>query len=658
MSLGLETSPLPQGPGAVSVLAFGAKCDAVSTSGTWSGTDDTTAIQAAFNAVGFNGVTKITFPGPGQFNGTGFTTGFCKISSQLTLGNGTSTSYSNQNGIHIEGIGGQQEYTTGGVGGYHPPTPGTTVLAYTGSNLVTTPVFLIQGPCNNIHISGIAIDCHDLAQTGLYVTQAARSSFEDMSVMNNSNSTNVYNAAFWFDAWNVTLTGQSGTQYSHYKQLSALALTASPTGFMIGAVNENNGGAGNNGHDLSECVFEEISALYYGSNASVGVCFGFCDSNTFSEVVTASQVGFHLLYQGDAFPGSNDITHWQCERPNSYVGTMTLAPASIPLGITAGITSTSQTANYGLSITGGALPPVPFYIQIGAEIIQVLGMTGTKVTSSNRSVSNTPPGTYSPGAAVSGPHLPAIRASGTFGVTGGLGNTLFLNPVITPGGEPMNSNSSLMIDSNVYAVVGVTQSGFKFNTPYSGPFNPAVMSNGFGSTISNTTTAISYFSKTVSLSAEWIHNRYAVVRIKGMFTFTNTSGVAVPFAPVFMLTDITSGSPTIVFTQAAGRQWSIASGISGGTCKFDITLDFLANSYSGGSVTVEGDWLIDDNVYSQGGATFSVSAGGGTSNSRDFSAGVVASIGVQFATTSATATATQNALNFWIDVPSLTNGII
>lgn len=100
-----------------------------------------------------------------------------RFTSNLVIGNGTSTTISTYNNIKI--IGGSGQVTTGEFA----PLTGGTYIFYDGATLVNTGVFRIDGPAYGIEVSGFLIDANEKSPFGIDAIHIYRSSIKNVAAI-------------------------------------------------------------------------------------------------------------------------------------------------------------------------------------------------------------------------------------------------------------------------------------------------------------------------------------------------------------------------------------------------------------------------------------------------------------------------------------------
>jgi Pectate lyase superfamily protein len=262
-------------------------------------TDDTTAIQNAINAAASAGG-RVEFK-PGNY----------KITSTLTVGNGTSTSVSTQNNVTLVGIGGS------GLGS------SAATLTWAGSSGGTMVTF--NGPITGCGVQNIRFDCASLANTGLNLVHVQRSYFANVEVAGNK-------------AFGIILTayasGSGATDGANGNTFTNVSVTSTQTG--SGGIIIGDATAGS-GLDVAQNVFINLRTRFDGAaSGTVGVKLQFCDYLTFSGLLTAAHTGLSIAPPSGstAFPSSITLLHPAITALSggaSIAVSGTWAPSSYPL---------------------------------------------------------------------------------------------------------------------------------------------------------------------------------------------------------------------------------------------------------------------------------------------------------------------------------------
>lgn len=279
----------------ISVKDFGAVGDGV--------TDDTAAIQAALNAARF-----IWFP-----------SGTYLVTSTLTIGNGASTTTSTRNGYRIEG-------STSGTGSTETvPTIFPTCIKWGGAAAGT--VISVAGPVTGVDLSGIVIDCNNLANTAIACHHMMVSTWRDVLAVN------YVDAAYTLEAY-ATFSGMAqGANKNTFTNVRAEAPGSHGRGIRIGVTSGFVAGM----LDVAQNVFINCDFQRDGTDVNAySMWLGFCDNLTFIETQTgavggASGVGIYILPPtggagNTAFP--SEIAFFNCPALSGFVADAGWAPTS------------------------------------------------------------------------------------------------------------------------------------------------------------------------------------------------------------------------------------------------------------------------------------------------------------------------------------------
>jgi len=212
-------------------------------------TDDSTVINDAINSFGAAGGTVCLTPGE-----------IYAIAHGIIIGNGTTTTNSTINGVHLEGCGG------GGSGIQNPGETAEAQLKWTGA-AGYGPMVYLQGPTSGDGLKNIYLNANGLAATAINNTSGSNSSFENLYIGNWTGiaientvqcPTAGYGAAY--NTWrNVEILGASGSN------ASGLDLEGCP---------------GSN-QDSTNSTFINVSMGYSGTTGTYGLKLGFADANVF-----------------------------------------------------------------------------------------------------------------------------------------------------------------------------------------------------------------------------------------------------------------------------------------------------------------------------------------------------------------------------------------
>lgn len=316
--------------------AYGAKGD--------NSTDDTTAIQAAINALPSTGGIVIFPPGD-----------YC-ISSSLNLGNGDASTDSTVNAIALVGAG------SGTGSGFTSLFPtGATRLKWIGSS-GTGPMVQIAGPCRNMRVEDIQLDGNDLASIGLSVIHCAFGTFRRVNVRK------WRSIAFQF-------TTRSGVPASVAHGNADLVIDncgcAGPSVGTASAVLLDSGYAtsGSVTYDTTRAVFTSGSYIWGGDTGSYGFKFHGADNNCLIDLViirsslstNSSDAILFTQWTGDTtFPKENAFVNVIISGGTIGGTSGTTGNLFIPLptdDLSGGVTPTLGAYLYGITYRGQFVGP-------------------------------------------------------------------------------------------------------------------------------------------------------------------------------------------------------------------------------------------------------------------------------------------------------------
>jgi hypothetical protein len=215
--------------------------------------DDTSAIQAAINAVpNFGGTVFFPVP-PVNY----------KISSTLTVGNGSSGVLSTQHGVVLRGEG--NPVTSAALGNFGPQ------IKWTGG---ATPMIIIRGPLSGWGIQNLVLHGNSTATVGLRMISAQYGDCQNLSVINVT--------TVGIDSTTVAVAGGLTNSDSLHNQWSNIVVDLSTiTNAGVKAISISGGHtSANTDYNTWDNVL--IGLPNTSGIACVGVYFGWCDSNTFS----------------------------------------------------------------------------------------------------------------------------------------------------------------------------------------------------------------------------------------------------------------------------------------------------------------------------------------------------------------------------------------
>lgn len=260
-----------------SVLDFPG-CDPTNTN------DSTTCLQTAFNAMSNGSVMRIP---PGTY----------KVTSTLTIGNGSASAPSTVNGLHIIGVGSgiaSNEYTT---------NQGTVVLKWAGASGGT--MMQINGPIWGTSIEGIVLNANSLARSCLVLNHPIGGLFQNLEC------TGYTGPAFDHEAYAEPVGAVVGSSDNIFMNVMAKAPATGGDGIIIGAAAMGT----TKQLDVARNIYMNDHWDFDGQTpTSYGMLMRFTDNNTFIENTTArangGTGGFGLQINpptgtgGTAFPGN------------------------------------------------------------------------------------------------------------------------------------------------------------------------------------------------------------------------------------------------------------------------------------------------------------------------------------------------------------------
>ena len=240
--------------------------------------DDTSAFQNAINSLTKGGIVFIP-------NGTYL------ISSPIYIGNGREN-----NGISslhcIEFIGESRSATTGG----NPWRTNYGVIIR--ANATMSEMLVIDGITHDNKIKNITLECRNMADVGIRVTNAPFSKIENIAIYD------AKNIGLLFNSMSTYPTEASGTANNIQCQVENCVIN---NGFSDNAICLRLSGAPF--ADTCETLFRNLWLLYSG-NGGAGLSLGFCDSNTFINIMEymsePSNNSFSIILDDSEFTGYPD----------------------------------------------------------------------------------------------------------------------------------------------------------------------------------------------------------------------------------------------------------------------------------------------------------------------------------------------------------------
>jgi hypothetical protein len=241
------------------------------------GTDDTAAIQAAINSG-----TPAALPAAKAF----------LVTASLNVGNGSQSAVSTLQGLGIVGLGSSRDPGVGFGGGY--PT-----IYWAGPQSKTATVINVLGPIVHVKLFDFAINCRNLAGTGVTMTHIEESQVVGISVINMN-----ANFAFILTAFANPTGTANGANNNWFENLDAGGSTiiSGGGGMLIGA-----GTYGPAPHlDAAQNLFLNCRFRFDSlPTGTVGIQLQFTDSSTFINTLTYAATGVNMVSPsgGTTFPG-------------------------------------------------------------------------------------------------------------------------------------------------------------------------------------------------------------------------------------------------------------------------------------------------------------------------------------------------------------------
>jgi hypothetical protein len=384
----------------------------------------------------------------------------------------------------------------------------------------------------------------------------------------------------------------------------------------------------------------------------------------------------------DGFPADNWMYGGGISAIGAYINGWTVSGS--------GIADTCNTPCTFTSLLGGGTTVgslVGQFVFIGGEIMQITSATGgtvglgpptTATITATRALAGGVQLTIPSGTGITGLIGYMIDGNTPCQTEVPLGNTLYLDPLVDNTGWPQGTEVGTQINyTNACGIIGVTQAGWKFNSPQSGPFNPLVASQVSlpGPSISNTST-FKYFGANVN--SKWAtvltnqlvglpENQGTVIHFKGLINVTNSTGGAVA---VFGSLNFTDYNGSRAFSDSAGNGLSIpGSSLNQSQIQFEGTavISFVTiNQNATPTISVDGTWKYSTTVIASGTSTTAQfpmvypqgTPGSYSSLTNTFGpdylnpGGLTIDAGVRFASASTGLTATLANFETWVETPT------
>ena len=217
-------------------------------------TNDYTAIQNAINSLPAKGG-EVILPVP--------TVGY-SIETMLSLGNGSTSAISTKRGITFRGVSGR------GSGDWETVKEAPVRLIWNGVSGGT--MMEVKGPISGVQLEGIMFDCNSIADTGLKVTHAFGSRFQNVMVEKYTGT------AVILTAYSNPTGCSNGANQNTWNNCHAFdPIGTSANGMLIG---ESSVGASPH-LNVAQNVFINCTAAGVDLATSYGLMLRYCDDLTF-----------------------------------------------------------------------------------------------------------------------------------------------------------------------------------------------------------------------------------------------------------------------------------------------------------------------------------------------------------------------------------------
>lgn len=263
-------------------------------------TDDRAAIQSAIDAETYGGVVFLP-PGDFTLNSTHPTESGCG----LVIGNGTTSAYSSQNAITLQGSGGGvgEDFSIGNS------TRGATRIKSTTASI--TKLICVVGPVVKVWIKDVLLDGNDLTATATNWLHAAESGMERVNMRQ-------FTTGWGIDMTSREKAGTSGWAfYSCGNRFSTFSIgepaNTAFSGIRLTGVYDSDTSGGATYHTSCSNVFERFGVSFGTGSGAVGAEIAYADNNKFMNGGFSSYSGggsgsgkpINFTKQSDGASGAN-----------------------------------------------------------------------------------------------------------------------------------------------------------------------------------------------------------------------------------------------------------------------------------------------------------------------------------------------------------------
>lgn len=238
------------------VLAYGAVGDG--------STDDSSAIASAITACKNAGGGIVLFPQ---------TTASYAIASQITVGDGTSTTLSTYHGVQLIGVGSSRLTAT--------VTSQAVKLLWTGSTSTSNNMIKLAGPIGGVKIENLILDCASKAGQAIVCMNAEGTIISDIEILNHTN------IALDVDSFDTSTFGGDSTfnqgNNGQVKNIAIHSTNNNTTGIRLGATG-----------NVAQWDFIGGRVRLDGTTGSNSIILSFADHNQFYGMVTKAETGLRI----------------------------------------------------------------------------------------------------------------------------------------------------------------------------------------------------------------------------------------------------------------------------------------------------------------------------------------------------------------------------
>ncbi len=227
--------------------------------------DDYAGFQAFLNAIPNAGYPAF-LPG-----------GIYRITAGLTIGDGTSTTFSSKNNLALLGLGAAAGSNTAPGDSTKAPV----VIKYDG--VAAGTILTVNGPMSGVRIENIVFNCNSLASQALLLNHPDKSIFRNLEIVKNAG----YGISiFAYDGNDATANGANNNSFENINITSSEAACG---GLSVGNASRTDI------LDVAQCHFNNLRIRFDGgtgaTGATVGIRLRYCDFLTFTNTLVSVNAG-------------------------------------------------------------------------------------------------------------------------------------------------------------------------------------------------------------------------------------------------------------------------------------------------------------------------------------------------------------------------------